>query len=111
VAVTARTGDELRTLGRAALACPLAVAGVASMRDAAGVTVDRLGPLDVLDNNAGTSVRRPAPEIDAGEWDRVVGANLKGAFSCAQAAGRLAGPASDFVTGQTVVVDGGFTAR
>ena len=96
VVVAARTEDELRSLvqevralGRAALARPLDVADVASIRDAVGEAVDRLGRLDVLVNNAGTSVRRPALEINEGEWDRVVDTNLKGAFFCAQAAGRV----------------------
>jgi NAD(P)-dependent dehydrogenase (short-subunit alcohol dehydrogenase family) len=96
VVVAARTEDELRSLvrevralGRAGLARPLDVADVASIRDAVGETVDRLGRLDVLVNNAGTSVRRPALEIDEDEWDRVVDTNLKGAFFCAQAAGRV----------------------
>jgi 2-deoxy-D-gluconate 3-dehydrogenase len=96
VVVAARTMDdlqslagEIRALGRIALPCPLDVADVSSIRGVVGQAVDRLGRLDVLVNNAGTSVRRPALEIAEAEWDRVVDTNLKGAFFCAQAAGRV----------------------
>ncbi|MEM8787211.1 MAG: SDR family NAD(P)-dependent oxidoreductase [Pseudomonadota bacterium] len=49
---------------------------------------ERLGPLDVLVNNAGTSVVKPALDLTPDEWNRVIGVNLTGAFLCAQAAAR-----------------------
>lgn len=45
-----------------------------------------IGPLDVLIDNAGVSVRNPAADIDAAQWDQVIGTNLSGAFWAAQAA-------------------------
>jgi NAD(P)-dependent dehydrogenase (short-subunit alcohol dehydrogenase family) len=48
----------------------------------------QIGALDVLVANAGVSVRSPALDIDAGQWDRVVATNLSGAFWAAQAAAR-----------------------
>jgi NAD(P)-dependent dehydrogenase (short-subunit alcohol dehydrogenase family) len=44
--------------------------------------------LDILVNNAG--VEQPCASLDVTEalWDRIVDTNLKGAFFCAQAAGR-----------------------
>ena len=50
---------------------------------------DKLGGLDILVNNAGTEDARPAAEADEALWDRLVDANLKGAFFCATAAARL----------------------
>jgi 3-oxoacyl-[acyl-carrier protein] reductase len=41
-----------------------------------------LGGLDILVNNAGSGVFRAAAEISIGEWDRIIGTNLSGAFYC-----------------------------
>ena len=49
---------------------------------------EQIGSLDVLVNNAGVSVRNPAVDISAGQWDQVVATNLSGAFWAAQAAAR-----------------------
>jgi NAD(P)-dependent dehydrogenase (short-subunit alcohol dehydrogenase family) len=46
------------------------------------------GRIDVLVNNAGVFERRPALEVEEGDWDRLLDVNLKGAFFCAQAAAR-----------------------
>jgi len=46
------------------------------------------GGIQVLINNAGIVVRKPAEEILEDEWDRVIDINLKGTFLCAQAAAR-----------------------
>ena len=45
-----------------------------------------IGSLDVLIDNAGVSVRNPAADIDAAQWDQVIGTNLSGAFWAARAA-------------------------
>ena len=49
---------------------------------------EQIGSLDVLIANAGVSVRSPAVDIDADQWDQVVATNLSGAFWVAQAAAR-----------------------
>jgi meso-butanediol dehydrogenase/(S,S)-butanediol dehydrogenase/diacetyl reductase len=48
----------------------------------------QVGDLDVLVNNAGVSVRSPAVDITADQWDQVLATNLSGAFWVAQAAAR-----------------------
>ncbi|HEX3681325.1 MAG TPA: SDR family oxidoreductase [Bryobacteraceae bacterium] len=45
-----------------------------------------LGGLDILVNNAGLGVFRPTAELTVEEWDRVIGANLSGAFYCSREA-------------------------
>jgi 2-deoxy-D-gluconate 3-dehydrogenase len=49
----------------------------------------RLGTLDALVNNAGVQRLSPALEVTESDWDDVLDTNLKGAFFCAQAAGRV----------------------
>ncbi len=47
---------------------------------ALGEVVERHGRLDVVVNAAGVAGGGPVHQLDAGEWDRVVGVNLKGTF-------------------------------
>jgi 3-oxoacyl-[acyl-carrier protein] reductase len=65
------------------------VADVADARQVAELFrfADReLGGLDILVNNAGFGVFRAAAELSVEEWDRVIGANLSGAFYCSREA-------------------------
>ena len=45
--------------------------------------------LDILVNNAGITLKKPLLESDSADWERIVGANLKGAFLCTRAAAPL----------------------
>ena len=50
-------------------------------------TVETYGRLDVLFNNAGTSAPGiPMEDLTFAQWNKVIGANLTGAFLCAQQA-------------------------
>ena len=47
--------------------------------------LDRMGKIDILINNAGTNIRKPALDFREDEWDAVLNTNLKGTFFCSQA--------------------------
>ncbi|MGH2715998.1 MAG: SDR family oxidoreductase [Thermoleophilaceae bacterium] len=51
-----------------------------------GETVDQLGGVDVLVNNAGIQISRPSDELSSKEFDTVIAVNLRGAFMCAREA-------------------------
>ncbi len=61
-------------------------AEVQAMVDA---TVRDLGSIDVLVNNAGLERSMPFLDIDEATWDLMLDVDLKGAFICAQACGRV----------------------
>jgi NAD(P)-dependent dehydrogenase (short-subunit alcohol dehydrogenase family) len=42
--------------------------------------VQELGPIDVLVNNAGRPLQRPATDVTWDEWNEIIDINLKGAF-------------------------------
>ena len=48
-------------------------------------TVDTFGRIDILVNNAGLISFAPVTQIDPADWDRVLGANLTGAYLCSRA--------------------------
>ena len=47
-----------------------------------------LGPIDIVVNNAGISIVRPALEMPEEDWDAVVDTSLRGAWLVAQTAAR-----------------------
>jgi glucose 1-dehydrogenase len=57
--------------------------------DLMAATVDTLGGLDILINNAGVISRLDVLDITDQEWSRVLGVNLTGTFMCAQEAARI----------------------
>jgi len=61
------------------------VSDVASIRAGVRLVADRLGPIDVLVNNAGINVPQPMLDVDEANWDLILDTNLKGTFFVAQA--------------------------
>jgi NAD(P)-dependent dehydrogenase (short-subunit alcohol dehydrogenase family) len=83
------TAARVRAAGRNAAAARLDLAD--GLHEAGGVVdrlADELGGLEVLVNNAGTSVPAPFLEQSLEDWQRVLDTDLTGAFVCAQAAAR-----------------------
>ena len=79
---------ELEALGVSALAVTADVTDAAQVQQAVAEIVDRLGRVDVLVNNAGTCIHRPALEVTAAEWRTVMDVNVDGVWHCSQAFGR-----------------------
>ena len=88
----ARAGEvvgQISAMGRRSLALALDVTDVPSIGPVVATVQRELGRLDLLVNNAGVQVARPALEVSEDDWDRVQAVNLRGVFFCAQAAGRV----------------------
>lgn len=79
----------VEALGRRAAIVQLDQLDPASVELAVECTIEQLGRLDILINNAGTSVPVPFPDLAAlapDVWDRVINTNLRGPFLLARAA-------------------------
>jgi 3-oxoacyl-[acyl-carrier protein] reductase len=80
------TAEEIRGLGRRALAVRCDVTDRDEVSAAVARTVDELGAVDILDNNAGTLDHvGQFHDQQPGLWERDLRVNLTGAFNCAQA--------------------------
>ena len=64
------------------------VTDAAKVQAAVEEIIDRLGQIDVLVNNAGTCIHRPALDVTPAEWQIVMDVNVNGVWNCAQAFGR-----------------------
>jgi 3-oxoacyl-[acyl-carrier protein] reductase len=81
--------DEVRALGRRAIAVECDVADAGQVDDVVGQTTATFGRIDLLANNAGYRIRSPLEDLPRREWDAMIGTNLTGVFLFCQAAGRV----------------------
>ncbi len=90
VAVSARTREQVEDV--AGEIGGLAVVADVSKRDEVermvGEVAERLGPVDVLVNNAGVCYHRPAAEVPREEWLNTFDVNVHGLWYCAQTVGK-----------------------
>lgn len=96
VAVVARTAAdtkavaaEIAAMGRRSLAVPADVANVAQIRAMVERVAEHFGRIDILVNNVGFAIETPSFEVTEDEWDRQMAVNVKGAFFCCQAVGKI----------------------
>ena len=95
VVVAARTRDrseavvgEISASGGKAVAVDLDVTDRGGVERMLDEVTERLGPVDVLVNNAGVCYHRPAAEVPPEEWLDVFDVNVHGLWNCAQTVGR-----------------------
>lgn len=87
-AAAARVADAVRAQGRQAVLVPGDVARAADVEALVATTVQKLGPPDVVINNAGVFPRVAFLDMTEDEWDHVLDVNLKGSFLVARAGAR-----------------------
>ena len=88
VALAARREEALRGVqaglaaGAEGLVCPTDVTDRGQVEALVGRTGEELGPVDALVNCAGVMYYTMMKNVRAGEWDRTVEVNCKGALNC-----------------------------
>lgn len=80
--------SEIESLGRRSLICQGNVASSSDAEKIVTETVEALGSLDILINNAGITRDGLLLRMKDEDWDLVLAVNLKGAFNCIKAAAR-----------------------
>jgi gluconate 5-dehydrogenase len=84
VAVNGRSAESVAAVVESV---PGAVAAPFDVTSEAAVTagVERLGPVDVLVNNAGMTLRKPLEEWSLAEWEELFAVNVRSAFLVSRA--------------------------
>lgn len=82
------TVERIRDLGRRAEVVSADLSTIEPVTRIVDETVDKLGGLHILVNNAGIIRRADAVDFSEADWDAVVDTNLKSVFFLCQAAGR-----------------------
>lgn len=83
------TAEEIRAMGRRALAVPTDVTDQGAINAMVDKAMAEFGRIDILMNNAGAAITKKAEDLTMEEWDRVVNVDLRGAFMVAQAVGKV----------------------
>jgi NAD(P)-dependent dehydrogenase (short-subunit alcohol dehydrogenase family) len=84
----AATEAEIKATGRRALSLVLDVRNLESIKNMVAAARATYGRLDVLVNNAGCNVRKPALDVTWEEWNLILDTNLRGSFFVAQEVAR-----------------------
>jgi NAD(P)-dependent dehydrogenase (short-subunit alcohol dehydrogenase family) len=82
----ADTALDIEALGVHSLALPMDVRSESSVRQTVATTVDELGGIDLLVNNAAVFESAPLAEITLDQWDAVFATNTRGPFLMAREA-------------------------
>jgi 3-oxoacyl-[acyl-carrier protein] reductase len=73
--------DEIRQMGRKALAIKCDISSFAEAESVVKKAIDEFGGLDILVNNAGMNWDGVSWKMSEEQWDRVIEVNLKGYFN------------------------------
>jgi NAD(P)-dependent dehydrogenase (short-subunit alcohol dehydrogenase family) len=76
--------EEMRGLGRRCVSVSLDVRKEESIHAAVKEAEEAFGTIDVLVNNAGMNIRKPALEVTWEDWNQILDTNLRGTFFVAQ---------------------------
>ena len=79
------TAEELRSEGAKALPLQVNVTDLEAVNSMVQTTIDQLGSVDILCNNAGIVRDALLVRMKESDWDAVIAVNLKGAFNCTKA--------------------------
>ncbi len=80
--------EKIKGMGRQVFPLELDVRRTESIQKTADVAWEHFGKIDILINNAGCNVRKPALDITSDDWNLVLETNLRGTFFVAQAFAR-----------------------
>ncbi|OUL98866.1 SDR family NAD(P)-dependent oxidoreductase [Variovorax sp. JS1663] len=78
--------EALRALGSDSFSLAADVTDEDAVQKLFDDVAQRCGRLDILINNAGTTVRKPVDQLQLAEWHQVMDTNLTSAFLCCRAA-------------------------
>jgi 3-oxoacyl-[acyl-carrier protein] reductase len=81
--------EEITASGGQALAMAADIRVPEQVNHLVEQTIDKLGRIDVLVNNAGASFLCPVEDMTPNGWDTIININLKGTFLCSRAVGRV----------------------
>lgn len=81
--------EEVRKLGRSVLTISCDVSNLSDIKSLMNQAVERFGKIDVLVNNAGANITKPAIEVTEEDWDYINDVNIKGLFFCSQEAAKI----------------------
>jgi len=84
-----KLGDEAEKLGRKVLIQQMDVTKLPEVHAMVETSIKTFDHIDILVNNAGLNIPQWAEEVTEEAWDKVFDINLKGAFFCAQAVGKV----------------------
>jgi 2-hydroxycyclohexanecarboxyl-CoA dehydrogenase len=79
------TVEAAARIGKATIGVRIDVTDTGSIAAGVAAVVERLGPIDVLVNNAGWDRVEPFVKSQEATWDTVIAINLKGPIACARA--------------------------
>lgn len=81
-----KTTQEIIATGKVAASTYVDIAVRSTCEDLFKFAIAEFGRIDVLVNNAGIDIIKPAEAVSEEEWKRIIDVNLQGCFNCSQLA-------------------------